>query len=80
MKLVVYALRMADRWTISTDCGFIDKASSVTHVKPESWESIADELEEWSEDNRVNGNDEVFFRAGDLAARIRRLADKEDKR
>lgn len=47
---------------------------------PDSLERIADELEEWREDNRVNGSDEVFFRAGDLAERIRRLADKESQR
>lgn len=40
-------------------------------------ERIADELEKLSESNRINGNVEVFYRAGDLAARIRRLADKE---
>lgn len=45
---------------------------------PDSWERIAEELEEWSEDNRVNGNREVFDRAADLADRIRRLAAKED--
>lgn len=51
-----------------------------TDFQPDSWERIADELEEWKEDNRVNGNGEVFFRAGDLADRIRRLAEKEGQR
>ena len=46
---------------------------------PDSLERIADELEELSESNRINGSGEVFYRAGDLAARIRRLADKEGK-
>ena len=50
-----------------------------THTRPDSLERIADELEELSESNRVNGSGEVFYRAGDLAARIRRLADKEGK-
>lgn len=54
--------------------------SDFTHTRPDSWERIAEELEEWKEDNRVNGNGEVFFRAGDLADRIRRLADKESQR
>jgi hypothetical protein len=44
-----------------------------THDKPDSLERIADELEEWSEDNRINGDGEVFRRAGELADRIRKL-------
>jgi hypothetical protein len=48
-----------------------------THEHPDSLERIADELEKLSESNRINGSGEVFYRAGDLAARIRRLADKE---
>lgn len=57
---------------------FSRQAKDFTHTTPDSWESIADELEDWSEDNRVNGNREVFDRAADLADRIRRLAAKED--
>ncbi len=49
-----------------------------THERPDSWERIADELEEWSEDNRVNGNGEVFDRALQFSDRIRRLAERED--
>jgi hypothetical protein len=55
-------------------------AASVWYERPDSLERIADELEEWSEDNRVNGDSEVFYRAADLAERIRKLAKKEDKR
>lgn len=51
----------------------------LSHTAPDSWERIADDLEELSESNRVNGSGEVFYRAGELAARIRRLADKEGK-
>lgn len=51
--------------------------SGISHTRPDSLERIADELEELSESNRINGSGEVFYRAGDLAARIRRLADKE---
>lgn len=50
----------------------------LTHKEPEpddSLERIVEELEEWSEDNRINGNREVFDRAGDLADRIRKLAE-----
>lgn len=54
--------------------------SSVFHTRPDSWKRIADELEDWSEDNRVNGDSEIFDRAADFADRIRRLAEKEDAR
>ena len=49
----------------------------VTHTYPDSWERIADELEEWREDNRVNGDSEIFDRAADFADRIRKLAERE---
>ena len=40
-------------------------------------ERIADELKDWSEDNRANGSNDVFTRAADLADRIRKLAKEE---
>lgn len=49
----------------------------LTHARPDSFERIADELEEWSEDNRVNGDSEVFDRASIFADRIRKLAKRE---
>ena len=52
----------------------------LTHERPDSWERIADELEEWSEDNRVNGDREVFDRARDFSERIRKLAEREGER
>lgn len=62
-------------------CGTISEyvPRYISHKRPDSLERIADELEELSESNRINGSGEVFYRAGDLAARIRRLADKDDK-
>ena len=48
--------------------------SCLTHERPDSWERIADEMEEWSEDNRINGDSEVFDRAAEFSERIRRLA------
>jgi hypothetical protein len=50
----------------------------LTHERPDSWKRIADELEEWSEDNRVNGDGEVFERARQFSDRIRKLAERED--
>lgn len=79
MQMAVHELELTDRWAISTDTGFIPKASAVTHVRPDSFEHIADELEEWSEDNRVNGDSEVFDRASIFADRIRKLADSFER-
>lgn len=79
-QMAVHKLGLTDRWTISTDTGFIPKASAVTHARPDSFERIADELEEWSEDNRVNGSGEVFDRARGFSDRIRKLAKSGDKR
>lgn len=77
MKMTISELRMTTNgWSISTSRGYLTDAE-VTHAQPDSWERIADELEEWREDNRVNGSDEVFYRAGDLADRIRKLAKDE---
>lgn len=56
------------------------KPEWLDHERPDSWERIADELEEWSEDNRVNGDGEVFDRAAEFSERIRRLASREDGR
>ena len=65
---------------VTTAChGFMAgvRPNDLTHTRPDSLERIADELEELSESNRINGSGEVFYRAGELAARIRRLSDKE---
>jgi hypothetical protein len=51
----------------------------ITHTSPDSFERIADELEEWSEDNRVNGDSEIFDRAADFSERIRKLAAKDER-
>lgn len=72
--------------TVHVKCGFSDGTiiefcpADITHTRPDSLERIADELEEWSEYNRVNGSREVFDRASIFADRIRRLAKKEDER
>lgn len=55
-------------------------SNELTHTRPDSFERIADELEEWSEDNRINGDGEVFDRARQFSERIRKLAKKEDLR
>lgn len=76
MQMAVHELRLTDRWTISTDTGFIPKASAVTHVRHDSFERIADELEEWCDRADVDGD--ACGKPRDLAKRIRKLAAKED--
>lgn len=79
MQMAVLELRLKDRWTISTDTGFIPKASAVTHVSPDSFERIADELERYANDSC--GEDEIDGATAstlvDFADRIRRLAKRE---
>ena len=65
----IYTLVFGDNFSL--------KPGYITHTCHDSWERIADELEEWSEDNRVNGNGEVFDRARGFSDRIRKLAEKE---
>lgn len=74
MQMAVHELRLKDRWTISTDTGFIPKASAVTHERPDSWERIADELDAWCDQVDVDGN--ACGEPRELAARIRALAGK----
>ncbi len=77
MKMTISELRMTTNgWSISTNRGYLTDAK-VTHTCHDRLERIADELEDWSEDNRVNGDSEIFDRAADFADRIRRLEAKE---
>lgn len=82
VECTVVGLRMSEfGWRVEVDKSpFYCISGNLTHKEPEPddrLERIADELEEWSEDNRINGNREMFDRAGDLADRIRKLAEKE---
>lgn len=49
--------------------------SDLTHTRPDSWERIADELEEWCGDVDVDGD--ACEKPRDLADRIRSLAERE---
>ena len=75
MQMAVRQLGLTDRWTISTDMGFIPKASAVTHVRPDSFERIADELDEMVD--AADSADDRCEKLADLAVRIRKLAKKE---
>ena len=66
-------LMVEDRWGVEMLPG------KLTHKRPDSWERIADELEEWRKDAagdcRIGASDEDTLH--DLADRIRRLAERE---
>ena len=51
--------------------------TELTHARPDSWERIANELEAWCDDADVDVD--ACEKPRDLAKRIRRLAEKEDK-
>lgn len=79
MKMTISELRMtANGWSISTSRGYLTDAE-VTHGRLDSLERIADELEEWSDDNRANWSSDVSDRAAEFAHRIRKLAKKDEE-
>lgn len=68
-------------WTRGKDCDRLP--SSLTHERhdsSDSWERIAQDMEDWSDDNRVNWISDVSDRAAEFAYRIRKLAKKEGER
>ena len=73
-QMAVHELRLKDRWTISTDTGFIPKASAVTHIRPDSLERIADELDAWV-DRPASYKEHKEFHT--FAERIRKLAKEQ---
>lgn len=75
-QMVIHELRLEGRWTISTDTGFAPKASAVTHVRPDGFERIADELDEMVD--AADSADDRCEKLADLAKRIRKLAKRED--
>lgn len=60
-------------------CGTISEyvPRYIYHTRTDSWESIAQGLEDWAEDNGFNGNNDVSSFALDFADRIRKLAARE---
>lgn len=80
MKMTISELRMtANGWSISTSRGYLTDAE-LTHTRPDSLESIADELEGLSVDSMVSDTNLLSSCALDLAKRIRKLAKKEATR
>ncbi len=50
----------------------------ITHTATDSWESIAQGLEDWAEDNRFNEGNNIFSLALDFAGRIRELGEAKE--
>lgn len=77
-KVICIDIEPNRKHIVCLSCGWY-LPSDLAHEFPDSFERIADELEEWSEDNRVNWTSDVSDRAAEFAHRIRKLAQKEDK-
>ena len=72
-------LHYADgRWCVEDSDFERYPAVSVWYERPDSFERIADELEEWCDRADVDGD--ACGKPRDLAKRIRKLAKREDKR
>lgn len=63
-------------WMVNCPDGHV-APYNLTHKRPDSWESIADELDEWCDG--ADADTTTFDVPRDLADRIRKLAKKEDK-
>ena len=45
MKLVINELRLTSRWTMTANGGFAPQPLGVTHIRPDSLDRIADDIE-----------------------------------
>ena len=87
-EYVVHSLRCSvPGWVVlikrvGTDSSCIVRPDVLTHKRPDSWERIADELDDWRLSAaaylNLKANDEDLIHA--IAERIRRLASREDGR
>ena len=78
MQMAVRRLRLTDRWAISTDTGLMPKASAVTHVRPDSFERIADDIETFG--NEADINDATVEFLCKIQGRLYELAKKDGQR
>ena len=69
-------VRKDGKWYVEDTDGARYEAKFAWHVFPDSWETIADELEAWCDSADVDGDACDVPRA--IAGRIRRLAKRED--
>lgn len=80
IEMTISELRMtANGWSISTSRGYLTDAE-LTHTRPDSWERIADELDEQAGSLTKDGYTWQEDAIHDFADRIRKLAKKEDER
>lgn len=79
-QLEVLSLSFDGQWHLTTNKAHVHDASFVAHERPDSWERIADDIEDFCVDNEIKGDHEVFDRVMDFAYRIRKLAEKEGER
>jgi hypothetical protein len=73
IERVVTGMNLTDKWTLSTDGGYIAKSTEVTHKRPDSFERIADELDVIVESADFADDEKL----ADLANRIRKLANHD---
>lgn len=73
---IVEELRFDGRWEIDTTFGCITEPRLFVHDSPDSFERIADELDEMVDD--AYSADDRCERLADLADRISKLSEKED--
>lgn len=80
-EYVIHSLRYSvPGWVVlikrvGADASCIVRPDVLTHERPDSWESIADELDAWCD--RVDVDRDACGEPRELARRIRRLASKE---
>ena len=78
MKMIISDLRMTTNgWLISTNRGHLTDAE-VAHTRPDSWERIANELDEMVD--AADSADDSCEKLANLAERIRKLAKEEGQR
>ncbi len=74
LQMKVLSLSFDGQWHLTTNRAHVHDTLLVTHERTDTYQRIADELKDWSEDNRVNWSSDVFDRAAEFAHRIRKLA------
>ena len=76
-RMHVYGMRYESQWGLRTDLGYME-TSWLVRIRPDTFERIADDIEDFCADYEIKGDHEVFDRAMDFADRIRKLAAKKE--
>lgn len=80
LQMKVLSLSFDGQWHLTTNRAHIHSASLVTHTRPDSWERIADELDEQAGSLTKDGYTWQEDAIHDFADRIRKLAKREGAR